>query len=77
MSNTVVPKAKSGKIKKRAAGTRSFASWQHEGFGQSCPEPFFGARIGVITDCDEPQDTRELVLHGFALHGNQPLETSA
>lgn len=57
-------------------GSQNFASWQQERFCQSCPEPFFGARVGVITNCNEPQDAWKLVLHGLALDWNQPLETS-
>lgn len=60
----------------RAPRSHDFASWQHEGFCKSHPEPFFGARIGVIANCNEPQDTWKLVLHGFALDWNEPFETS-
>lgn len=38
----------------RAPGSQDFALGQHEGFCQSHPEPFFGARIGVVTNRNEP-----------------------
>lgn len=71
--NTVVRRHSQDRWRK---GSQNFASRQQERFCQSCPEPFFGARIGVITNCNEPQDTWKLVLHGLALDRNQPLETS-
>ena len=39
---------------KRAPSSHDSASRQQEGFCQSHPEPFFGARIGVITNGNEP-----------------------
>lgn len=71
--NTVVRRHSQDRWRK---SSQNFASRQQERFCQSCPEPFFGARIGVITNCNEPQDTWKLVLHGLALDRNQPLETS-
>lgn len=39
---------------KKAPSSHDFASRQHEGFCKSRPEPFFGTRIGVIANCNEP-----------------------
>lgn len=59
------------KVRRKAPGSCSVASWEQEGFGQSGPEPFFGAEVGVVTNRDEPQDAGKLLLHRFAFDRNE------
>lgn len=54
-------------------GYQGSLSGQGQGFGKASPEPRLGAGVGVVTDRDEPQDARELSLHGLVLDGDQSL----
>lgn len=54
-------------------GLPGSSSGQGQSLGKAGPEPGLGARVGIVADSDEPQDTGKVLLHHLVFDRDQSL----